>query len=264
MGGAFVKHGGDLRWRWAFITNFPLCALRYILATLFIRLNAVSLITLAQKLKSMDWISAVLFLGMRTLTPVIVGLAGVVVFIFLALYYTSFYCMSARGSTTTRTGIKTFPALFLMVPGSIVVARLTTRVGRFRCAIWIRWAMTTLGCGLLLLLNLHTKYVVLAAALTVFGIGSGMVLTSVNVGIQAISKVENCSMAASMYGFMRSLGMPLGVKLSGSIAHDSERYIHVLRTMEIDDLKRTAILESYLHGFWCVFFVMTIFSASAL
>lgn len=48
-------------------------------------------------------------------------------------------------------------------------------------------------------------------ALALFGVGSGMVLTSVNVGIQAISKVEDCAMAASMYGFFRSLGMPIGV-----------------------------------------------------
>lgn len=35
-----------------------------------------------------------------------------------------------------------------------------------------------------------------------------MILTSVNVGIQAISKPEDCAMAASMYEFLRSLGMP--------------------------------------------------------
>lgn len=352
VGGAFVEHS---TWRWAFIINFPFCVLGYVLAILFVRLNAVSKMTLAQKLKQTDWVGAVLFLGgttsflvglswggvqyawvsVQTLAPIIVGLFGVVAFVgwqmwvkprsllpmsifycpsaiwafycalvngllvsgphstshhseanhsaqlFSALYYLPFYCMSVRGSSPTRAGVDIFPALFLMVPGSIVVAGLTTRLGRFRWAIWIGWAITTVGCGLLMLLDLHTKYAVLAVTLAVFGIGSGMVLTSVNVGIQAISKVEDCAMAASMYGFMRSLGMPLGVALSGtvfqnamssklseyglpgSIAHDSERYIYVLRTMALDDPKRIAILESYLHGFRYVFVIMTIFAASA-
>jgi len=142
--------------------------------------------------------------------------------------------------------------------------------------------MTTLGAGLLLLLDLHTSYGVLAAVLAVFGIGTGMVLTSVNVGVQAISRVEDCAMAASMYGFFRSLGMPLGVALGGTIfqnamkhklssyglpdeiAHDSERYIYVLRTMAVDNPERIAILDSYLYGFRGVFILMTCVSGSAL
>jgi hypothetical protein len=38
-----------------------------------------------------------------------------------------------------------------------------------------------------------------------------MVLTSVNVGNLAISKVEDCAMVTYMYRFMRSLGMLIGV-----------------------------------------------------
>lgn len=122
--------------------------------------------------------------------------------------------MSVRGSSPTRAGIDLFPAVCFLVPGSIVVAALTTRLGRFRWAIWLGWSVTTLACGLFIIFDIHTKLVVIAVALAVFGIGSGMVLTSVNVGIQAISKVEDSAMAASMYGFFRSLGMPIGVAVS--------------------------------------------------
>lgn len=133
-----------------------------------------------------------------------------------------------------------------------------------------------------MLLDLNTKYVVLAVALGILGVGFGKVLTSVNVGIQAISKVDDAAMSASMYGFFRSLGMPLGVAISGTtftnamssklasyglpteIAHDSERYIYVLRTMAAEDPRKTAILESYMHGFRTVFIVITCLSASAL
>lgn len=174
------------------------------------------------------------------------------------------------------------PGLLLMVPGSLAVAVLTTRLGRWRWAVWSGWSITLVGTGLLIILDLHSSYAILAAALAIFGIGSGMVLTSVNVGIQAISKPEDCAMAASMYGFFRSLGMPLGVALSGTIfqnamqskleanglpseiAHDSERYIYVLKTIAHDDAKRIAILEAYLHGFRGVFVLMTCVAATAL
>lgn len=150
-------------------------------------------------------------------------------------------------SSPIRVGIDMFPALFFMVPGSIAVVALTTRLGRFRWVIWVGWAITTLSCGMLLLLDLHTKYAVIAVALAFFDIGFGLVLTSINAGVEAISKVEDSAMSALIYGLMRSLGIPIGVALSGtvfqaamscklsgfdlpgSIAHDSERCIYVLQ-----------------------------------
>lgn len=43
-----------------------------------------------------------------------------------------------------------------------------------------------------------------------------MLLTGVNVGTQAISKAEDRAMAGCMYGFMRSLGMPIGVAVGST------------------------------------------------
>lgn len=122
--------------------------------------------------------------------------------------------MSVRGLSPTHAGINLFPAVCFLIPGSVVVAALTARLGKFRWAIWLGWAITTIGCGLFVNFDIHSKLAFVAVALAFFGIGSGMVLTSVNVGIQAIVRVEDCAMAASMYGFFRSLGMPIGVAVS--------------------------------------------------
>lgn len=111
-------------------------------------------------------------------------------------------------------GVNVLPAVCLLVPGSIIVSLLTARFGRFRWAIWTGWSITTFACGLMILFNIHTHTAVLRVVTAIFGIGTGMVLTGVNVGIQAISKEEDSAMAASMYGFFRSLGMPLGVAVS--------------------------------------------------
>jgi hypothetical protein len=74
--------------------------------------------------------------------------------------------------------------------------------------------ITTIACGMQVMLDVHSTTVVTSALLAVLGIGMGMVLTSLNVGIQAISEPEDAAMAASMYGFFRSLGMPIGVAVS--------------------------------------------------
>lgn len=89
-------------------------------------------------------------------------------------------------------------------------------------------------------------------------------------------------MAASMYGFMRSLGMPVGVAVAGtafqnamaarlsqhglpeSIAHDSERYVYVLHEMSPHNKYRAGIVDAYMHGFRYVWILMTAMSASGL
>jgi MFS family permease len=134
--------------------------------------------------------------------------------VFVGMYYFPFYLMSILGANSTQAGVDQFPALVCVLPGSIIVAALITRLGRFRWAIWGGWAIITLGSGLFQLFGEHTTTAVWATVIAIRGIGTGMVLTSVNVGVQAISKSEDAPMAASMYGFFRSLGMPLGVAVS--------------------------------------------------
>ncbi|KAF2124990.1 MFS general substrate transporter [Dothidotthia symphoricarpi CBS 119687] len=335
IGGALVE---NVSWRWCFIINFPFCGIGFVVAIFFVRLNAVSQLSFAQKIERTDWVGATLFVGSMTsflvglswggiqhpwksaatLAPIIVGLVGLVLFggwqtvrkehgllpvrlfnswssvaafysalmngflVFCGLYYLPLYRMSVHGSSTTRAGIELFPVACFVIPGSILVSILTSRIGRWRWAIWIGWVITTVGCGLWILLDVHTRFVVYAVVIAVFGIGAGMVLTAVNVGIQAIAKTEDAAMAASMYGFFRSLGMPLGVAIAGtvfqntmadrlsdhglptSIAQDSERYIFVLRTMADSDPQKIAILESYSKGVQAVFIMMAAISASAL
>lgn len=200
---------------------------------------------------------------------------------FTALYYLPLYLMSVRGKSSTEAGMDIIPALCLMVPGSIIVAILSSRLGRFRWAVWGGCLLTTLACCLLVLISIHTKMAMFYAILAILGIGLGIVLTSVNISVQAISQPKNCAMAASMYGFFRSLGMPVGVAISGTvfqntmsdhlsrlalplnIAHDSERWVYILRSMD-DSAEKTAILESYMVGFDSVFILMTGVAASAL
>jgi hypothetical protein len=60
-----------------------------------------------------------------------------------------------------------------------------------------------------------------------------------------------------MSGKLSDQGLPT------AIAHDSERYVFVLRTMA-DSPHKTAILQSYMKGFESVFIMTTTIGASAL
>lgn len=99
----------------------------------------------------------------------------------------------------------------------MLVSILSTSLGHFRWAIWGGWVLTTAGSGLMILFGQDTKTPVWAGIFAVFGVGNGMVLTSVNIGVQAISRAEDCGRAASMYAFVRTLGMSVGVAVCISL-----------------------------------------------
>jgi MFS family permease len=121
-------------WRWCFIVNFPFCLVGFVVAIVFVRLNRVVDLTLAQKLKQTDWIGVVVFIGgmtsflvglswggiqhpwnsAATLTPIIAGLLALVAFLFwqrfaqphsllpMSIFYNwsaiaAFYCALVNG-----------------------------------------------------------------------------------------------------------------------------------------------------------------------
>ncbi|KAK3900575.1 major facilitator superfamily domain-containing protein [Staphylotrichum tortipilum] len=195
--------------------------------------------------------------------------------LFCALYYIPFFFTAIRFKSPTNSGLDIFPVTCFLLPSSIIISLVTTRIGRYRWAIWSGWAITSVGCGLLVLMDTHTRTAIWAVILAVFGIGHGMLLTSVNIGIQAVSHVEDADRAAAMYAFMRTLGMAIGVAIGGTvfqnvmlkklnklglpaaIAHDAEAYVKNLAQMDPDDPQRVATISGYLAGFRGVFWTIT-------
>jgi len=202
--------------------------------------------------------------------------------LFMALYYLTFYFTAVRFKSPVDSGLDLFPATFLILPGSAVVSALVSRLGKFRWAVWFGWAFSTIGAGLFVLWDAKTKTAVWATSLCIFGVGMGMVLSSVNFAVQAIAQTEDAGRAAAMYAFVRTVGMTVGVAVGGTvmqnlmrqdlqkeglpteIAKNAEAYVATLRTLKPTDPAQTAILHAYVHGFRGIFEVMAATCAFAL
>ncbi|KAI1614407.1 DNA repair protein RAD50 [Exophiala viscosa] len=101
IGGAFA----DVQWRWIFWLNLPFIGIGGVMVPLFLRLNVIPQ-SIAAKLRRVDWIGSVLFVGSmtsflipltwggvmyswsswRTLVPLLVGALGLVGFCFFEAY----------------------------------------------------------------------------------------------------------------------------------------------------------------------------------
>ncbi|KAF8253207.1 MFS general substrate transporter [Wilcoxina mikolae CBS 423.85] len=194
--------------------------------------------------------------------------------LFALLYYISFFLSSVKSLSPTMTGVGLFPTTCGLLPSSLIVGILISRIGRFRWAIWTGWVVTILATGLLILWGTTTSTASWVLILLLLGLGHGLLLNSLNVSVQAIARTEDVAHATAMYTFLRSFGMCLGVAIGSAvfqnvldaslaakglpegIAKDATGFLSVLKGME-EGKKKHDILEAYAEAFRGLFRVLT-------
>lgn len=85
---------------------------------------------------------------------------------------------------------------------------LVSHTGRYRTGVWTGWLLTTLGTGLLCLLDVNTNTVEWIILNLVGGFGIGVLFSAMSFAIQASASAsgEDSGFAIAMFSFFRSLG----------------------------------------------------------
>ena len=189
----------------------------------------------------------------RTLVPLLIGVAGLILFVIFeeyvakeplirldvfknrtaaasyfettihglilwcALYYLPLYYEAVKGETPILSGVSLFPQTFTVAPMAVVTGFIITKFGYYRWAIWSGWAITTLGIGLLYLLDVHTSTVAWIFLNLISGVGMGLLFPSMAFAIQAATTNKDLAFAVAMFAFFRAFGQAIGVAIGGTI-----------------------------------------------
>ena len=132
-----------------------------------------------------------------------------------SLYYLPLYYEAVQGLSPILSGVALFPETFTVAPGAFIVGTLISRTGRYRWAVWSGWAITTLGLGLLYLLDVNTSTVKWIFLNLVVGVGLGFNYSALGVTLQAATSEEDMTSAVAMFTFFRLMGQALGVVIGG-------------------------------------------------
>lgn len=195
----------------------------------------------------------------RTLVPLIVGTAGLLVFAFYeyrfasdpiippvifqnrtatvsfigsvlqglilwcALYYMPLYYEAVKEYSPILSGVALFPETFTVAPSGLVIGILITVTGHYRWAIWLGWAVSTAGLGLMVLIKTTTSIPGWILLNIVPGLGLGVLFPSLGYAVQASSTPENLSIAVAMFSFFRALGQAIGVAVGGVVFQNRMR-----------------------------------------
>ncbi|MCJ1281746.1 hypothetical protein MMC26_001069 [Xylographa opegraphella] len=138
--------------------------------------------------------------------------------LWVILYFEPLYFEAVLGYRPLIAGVALFPATFTVAPMATIAGLLITKTNSYRWSIWAGWAVTVLGCGLLVLLDVDTQVVQWVFICLPSGVGLGILSPALQFQVQA-SQTDRASIAFSiaMYGFFRSVGQTFGVAIGGVI-----------------------------------------------
>ncbi|KAL3453043.1 major facilitator superfamily domain-containing protein [Aspergillus insuetus] len=137
--------------------------------------------------------------------------------LFSLVYYMPEYFQSVKSYTPVIAGVASLPGTITTVPCAILVGVVVAVTGRYRWALWVGWALTCLGIGLLILLDEATSVVQWVFIQGVSGLGIGCLFPSISIAVQASVPQREAGVAATLVLFFRSLGQALGVAVGGVI-----------------------------------------------
>jgi hypothetical protein len=132
-------------------------------------------------------------------------------------YYLVIYLMACKLYSPILAGTAFLPFAVTVLPVSGLTGPLITRLERYMWAIHLGWLLSVLGSGLLVIIDVNTHPAAWVVIFMCAGAGQGLLFIGLSVAIQASCRKDDAAHAISMYSFMRSLGLCMGVIIGGTI-----------------------------------------------
>jgi hypothetical protein len=168
---------------------------------------------------------------------------------------------------------------------SVAVGIICAITGRYRWAIWGGWFLTTLGSGILILLDVKTSIVQWVFINIAVSIGTGMLFPAMALAIQAAGRQEDAGHSVAFYSFIRVFGQSLGVAVGGvafqnqirekllsypllapmavEYSKDATSLVSIIKMME-EGTEKTQLIQAYADALKVIWIVMTALSAAAM
>ncbi|OJJ00347.1 hypothetical protein ASPVEDRAFT_884535 [Aspergillus versicolor CBS 583.65] len=138
------------------------------------------------------------------------------------MYYLPVYYETIKGFSSLDSGLAVLPETLTLVPASILIGYLVSWSGSYRWAIWLGWAVSTLGSALLYLLAPETSKGAWIALNLPVGAGMGLLFGAMGFAVQAAVDPGRVSLAVALYSFWRSFGAAIGISVGSAIVSSAE------------------------------------------
>lgn len=125
---------------------------------------------------------------------------------FVLLYILPIYFQSVKGTSAGSSGVRNLPLVFGASLFTILCGVIITVTGIYVPIMIVGAAITTIGCGLLYLLDLHSDSAAWIGYQIVAGIGVGLAVQIAVIANQGLVKISDLSTVSSITLFSQTIG----------------------------------------------------------
>ncbi|KKK25629.1 hypothetical protein ARAM_003671 [Aspergillus rambellii] len=229
VGGAFAESSS----RWVFWINLPFYSLGLVSIPVFLRLHREK-VSMRTKLTTIDYLGCGIFIASLSSFLVPSSLVGfafyerfipanplIPPFIFcnrtIIINYLACFLHGALGYGAMISGLAVFPESFTVAPVSVMAGFAIAKSGKYRWTIWIGWVISTIGMGILSLLDANASIPKWLLLNLIPGLGLGPLFSAVMLAVQASANPEYLAMSVTLTAFFRTVGQAVGVAVGGVV-----------------------------------------------
>ncbi|KAJ5971598.1 MFS general substrate transporter [Penicillium vulpinum] len=137
--------------------------------------------------------------------------------LFWICYFMPVYFQAVRDASPTRSAVMLFPIATTTAPAGILAGGMITKTGKYRVWHFSGFLLMTLGCGLFTLLDENSSTGRWTGFQILFGVGTGVVFTSVLPPILACLDESDVATATATWTFLRNFGSIWGTAIPAAV-----------------------------------------------
>lgn len=173
--------------------------------------------TVAVELRAAEPIIPIRVLMSNTAILMIVASAPAGLVLFGAGVFLAQYFQLGAGHSATTAGLLTIPMVISQALSAVIGGQIVTRTGRWKPILVAGSVLMVGGVAGLGTITHGSSYIGIAIAMTVLGLGIGVVGQNMVLAVQNTVDVTDVGAASATVAFFRSLGGAVGVAIMGAI-----------------------------------------------
>lgn len=138
-----------------------------------------------------------------------------------ALYFIPLFVQVVLGESASSSGAITTPLALAMVVTNIFTGQLISRIGLLKPPMVTGAIVTTIGVGLLTLLNTSSQSWQIILIMITIGMGLGLIMPITTIAVQESVARRDLGAGISSTQFFRSIGSTIGVAIIGTVVTNS-------------------------------------------
>jgi EmrB/QacA subfamily drug resistance transporter len=136
---------------------------------------------------------------------------------FCGVIYIPLFAQAVLGASATNSGVVTTPMMLGLSLSIIISGRLISRTGRYKPLAITSFGLSAVSLLFLISMNPTTPMPFLMAYAALFGIGSGIIIPSLNIAVQNAFPQGQLAVATSSMQFFRNMGATIGTAFFGYV-----------------------------------------------